>query len=218
MDSDLKRYLKSSLKRTVRKGAKKFLSREAQEELGVVKAKDTYAEDSDFNSFWAPVQSDLLSKPVSEKLKAWVIGFLVFLAVVLMVLILNLTSPDNSSYNQEGENLVVVKGETKNQPKEDESKIELAKGDEGQEVKEVEVTDIVVNPDSTDDIASKSPLLQSKNGSVVEYKVRSGDTLERICVKFYGKYNYDLIQKIKLANKIRNPRSLQIGQKLIIPF
>lgn len=57
----------------------------------------------------------------------------------------------------------------------------------------------------------------SKTGSE-NYTVKSGDTLEGIIVRFYGRYDLSKVAKIKEANKMSNPNNLQIGQKLIIPM
>jgi len=50
------------------------------------------------------------------------------------------------------------------------------------------------------------------------YTVKSGDTLEGIILRFYGRYDVDKITQIASANKMLNPNALQIGQKLIIPL
>ena len=50
------------------------------------------------------------------------------------------------------------------------------------------------------------------------YIVKSGDTLAGIIVRFYGSYDDSKISIIAEANKMSNPHSLQIGQKLIIPM
>ncbi|MBP7211760.1 LysM peptidoglycan-binding domain-containing protein [bacterium] len=50
------------------------------------------------------------------------------------------------------------------------------------------------------------------------YTVKTGDTLEGIIVRFYGKYDLSKVEKIKVANKLADPNNLQIGQKLIIPM
>ena len=50
------------------------------------------------------------------------------------------------------------------------------------------------------------------------YTVKSGDTLEGIILRFYGRYDTDKITQIATANKMTNPNALQIGQKLIIPL
>lgn len=51
-----------------------------------------------------------------------------------------------------------------------------------------------------------------------KYTVASGDTLESIIIRFYGKFDLSKIEKIKQANKMANPNNLQIGQNLIIPL
>lgn len=47
------------------------------------------------------------------------------------------------------------------------------------------------------------------------YKVRHGDTLEKIAAKFYG--NANQWKKIANANNMRDPRSLLIGKTIRIP-
>lgn len=55
-------------------------------------------------------------------------------------------------------------------------------------------------------------------GGSENYTVKSGDTLEGVIIRFYGKYDLSKVEKIKQANKMANPNNLQIGQKLIIPM
>ena len=50
------------------------------------------------------------------------------------------------------------------------------------------------------------------------YTVQSGDTLESIVIRFYGHFDLNKLEKIKVANNMSNPNALQIGQKLIIPM
>ena len=50
------------------------------------------------------------------------------------------------------------------------------------------------------------------------YTVKSGDTLESIIIRFYGRYDLDIVEKIRVANKMTNPNMLSIGQKLTIPL
>ena len=50
------------------------------------------------------------------------------------------------------------------------------------------------------------------------YTVKSGDTLEAIIIRFYGRFDVDKVAQIATANKMNNPNALQIGQKLIIPM
>lgn len=49
------------------------------------------------------------------------------------------------------------------------------------------------------------------------YTVRRGDSLAIIAQRVYGSSSIANIEKIKKANKIRNPRSIQVGQKLVTP-
>jgi len=61
----------------------------------------------------------------------------------------------------------------------------------------------------------------SKDGFDTErrekYTIKSGDTLDKITYRFYGKYDAKKIEEIKKINNILNPESLQIGQVLVIP-
>ena len=50
------------------------------------------------------------------------------------------------------------------------------------------------------------------------YTVVSGDTLEKIIIRFYGKNDISKIDKIVEANKLSSPNNLSIGQKLVIPM
>ena len=58
-----------------------------------------------------------------------------------------------------------------------------------------------------------SPILTNE-----EYIVKEGDTLESIVIRFYGHFDLNKLEKIKVANNMSNPNALQIGQKLIIPM
>ncbi|MBQ7450132.1 LysM peptidoglycan-binding domain-containing protein [bacterium] len=50
------------------------------------------------------------------------------------------------------------------------------------------------------------------------YTVVSGDTLEKIIIRFYGRNDVSKVDKIVEANKLSSPNSLSIGQKLVIPM
>lgn len=50
------------------------------------------------------------------------------------------------------------------------------------------------------------------------YTVKSGDTLEAIIIRFYGRYDTSKIDKIMKANNMSNPNQLSIGQSLTIPL
>ena len=66
-----------------------------------------------------------------------------------------------------------------------------------------------------DDVA---PVSTSEVVSTQEkYVVKSGDTLNGIAYRFYGKYNEAKILEIQRINNIANPASLRVGQELLIP-
>lgn len=50
------------------------------------------------------------------------------------------------------------------------------------------------------------------------YTIKSGDTLEGVIIRFYGKYDNSKVAKIMEVNNMSNPNQLSIGQKLIIPM
>ena len=50
------------------------------------------------------------------------------------------------------------------------------------------------------------------------YTVKEGDTLAGIIIRFYGSYDTSKIEKIRVANGMKNPNNISIGQKLIIPL
>ena len=211
------RNLTTNFKRTVRKNADRFLSPEIQDELGISNKVQASDVTDDFNTFWSPVQANVLaSSNQAEKISAWVIGAVAVLCIVLLVAIFSLVAPNSKSFSTNEGNVVVVDGESKTISKE--PKKATNKTVEEMTSEEINVQNIVVSSEDLSEVASKSPMLSSGSASVMEYKVRNGDTLERICVKFYGEYNSELIQKLKLANNIRNARYLRVGQKLIIPY
>lgn len=67
-----------------------------------------------------------------------------------------------------------------------------------------------------DKIGSEEPVTAPKGTE--SYKVKSGDTLAGIIIRFYGSYDVSKIDKIQQANGMKNPNDLQIGQSLIIPL
>lgn len=50
------------------------------------------------------------------------------------------------------------------------------------------------------------------------YTIKSGDTLDKIVVRFYGKYDAAKIKEIQEVNNLASPHMLQIGQVLTIPI
>ncbi len=65
------------------------------------------------------------------------------------------------------------------------------------------------------DTAKSSANVGSKTET---YTIKSGDTLDSVAMRFYGKYDNAQISKIANANNLANPNKLSIGQKLIIPI
>lgn len=211
--------IKGQIKKTFLKGAKKFLSPELREEFGV--DQTTYADkgssyDDTLNSFWDPVQTNNLTKRDTRKIAFWGIFAIVTLSIMLMALFFVLISPAQQHSKIDENTTLVVNGEN----------VENKIIEHNEEDLEVEKDPVKVENIKTEDSAEEedaaikeSPLLKSQDAAnVAEYHLQYGDTLETVCTKFYGSYSYEKIQKLKTANNIVNPRSLQIGQKLIIPF
>jgi len=67
------------------------------------------------------------------------------------------------------------------------------------------------------EVVSETKEAQSVNRQE-KYVIKSGDTLDKIAYRFYGKYDVKKIEEIKKINNITNPEGLQIGQVLIIPI
>lgn len=66
-----------------------------------------------------------------------------------------------------------------------------------------------------DSAATKPAVTVARNE---QYTVKSGDTLESIVIRFYGKFDMRKVNAIQEANKMANPNALSVGQKLIIPM
>ena len=64
---------------------------------------------------------------------------------------------------------------------------------------------------------TQSPATSVQSMSEEKYEVRSGDTLDKIAYRFYGKYDVEKIDAIQKLNNITDPSSLQIGQVILIP-
>ena len=73
--------------------------------------------------------------------------------------------------------------------------------------------------DDTEEVATDLPETEDLDEDIPEadtrYKVQPGDSLEKISRKFYGTITE--WKRIADANGITNPRSLKIGQELLIP-
>ncbi len=69
----------------------------------------------------------------------------------------------------------------------------------------------VIGEDTMSENALETPVSEEK------YVVKSGDTLNGIAYRFYGKYDEAKILEIQRINNITNPASIKIGQELTIP-
>lgn len=86
------------------------------------------------------------------------------------------------------------------------------------------VTGIFAHSVSKDTVAKAEYTLIPSSGSsgVVDsserYVVQSGDTIEKILIRFYGSYTKTFENNLLKANNLSNPNKLSIGQELIIPM
>ena len=220
----------SNLRRKVISKANHMLSDEVKEELGLKKYH--HSSDSGLNkdtqiNYFQPVDSQLINNQEAKILRSVAIVVILLLVVFIGFLFFKLIAPSDN-YINDREGITVVDGATvhKDIPTEDKEVLN-PKVSELKEMKEeqsdLNIEDIkVASPEETKDPAkelAKSPLLKSESAiQLVEYRVQSGDTLDRIAKRFYGSGSLENVNKIKTANKIRNARYLQIGQKLIIPY
>lgn len=67
-------------------------------------------------------------------------------------------------------------------------------------------------------ITPSSQTNQNLTGKTEKYVIQSGDTLEKISLRFYGTPDPSKIEQIQSANNMDNPNQVQIGQELIIPL
>lgn len=65
---------------------------------------------------------------------------------------------------------------------------------------------------NTEEITKKPTVVNDK------YKVKAGDSLEAISLKFYGKISPENTEKIRAANALASPHSIYAGQELLIPL
>ena len=63
--------------------------------------------------------------------------------------------------------------------------------------------------------ASQTEETSAKNET---YIVQNGDTIEKILIRFYGRYSKNSEISLMKANNMSNPNKLSIGQELIIPM
>lgn len=222
--------ISNKIKDKLNEGADKFLSSKVKEELGLNKpsldslyvlSENENIEDN-LNSFYKPVNSTFLSQRQYKKVKTWSIVLIVIATIALLMLFVSMMIPkSNIAVNPNGTE-IFVKGSNLVKPEDKiaEAQLEdLTNADAKKEESGLKVKDItVVDQDSSDALAQNSPLLKNPELELNKYKIRSGDTLEIISLKFYGSSRPRDIEKIKVANKIRNVRLLRIGQEILIPM
>lgn len=69
-----------------------------------------------------------------------------------------------------------------------------------------------VKTEKADNNSTTSSITQGET-----YVIKSGDTIDKIVSKFYGRYDTDKIDEILRVNNIKDPSKLQLGQTIIIP-
>ena len=215
--------IKDKIKKGIDRGTDKVLSAKLKDELGLNQPSlatlqtlsQTSDVDANLNSFFKPVSSTFLSSRGYKRIQNWAVTFIVIVSVALMILFFSLILPNKDYSNALAGSQVIVKGKKINANKVVESK---ADEDVKQPNEELGIENIVLANAPTQELARRSPLVNSGSVTLMEYKIRSGDTLERVASKFYGSSSYENVQKIKTANKIANARLIQIGQNLIIPM
>lgn len=162
--------------------------------------------ETQLNAFWDPVQLSAISSEDTRKLRFWG-GVLFAVAVVALIFALvYLIVPSEEKLSLRRGTSVVVDGKTKASRK-------IIHTDGVRE--EMLVENIQVG--GKEDLANKSPLLKPKKGSVVEYKVQAGDTIQTIAAKFYGTTAMTETEKIRTASGLSS-NTLRVGQRLVIPF
>ena len=218
--------ISNKIKDKLNRGADKFLSSKVKEELGFNKPtieglynlSENQNLDDNLNNFYKPVNSTFLSQREYKKIQNWALIFIAIVSLLLVFLFISMVVPHkNFKDNFEGAH-IFVKGSNITKPEDKIAEAQLEKEDEdekeGLEVKDINVADT----EEAKKIAQNSPLLKNTELDLNKYKIRSGDTLEKIALKFYGSSGPDVIDKIKIANKIRNARLLRIGQEILIPM
>lgn len=216
--------IKEKIKKGINSGTDKVLSAKLKDELGLnqpsLETLQTLSQDTDIdadlNAFFKPVNSTFLSSRDYKNIQNWALMLIIGVSVILFILFFSLILPHKDYSNAQAGSEVIVKGKNLNNKKT--KLVEVQAEDEEEPNEELSVENIVLAAAPTQQLVKRSPLLNSENVTLMEYKIRSGDTLEKVAYKFYGSSSYNNIQKIKMANKINNARLIQIGQSIIVPM
>lgn len=216
--------IKEKIKKGINTGTDRVLSAKLKDELGLnrpsMEALKNLSQHSDLdtnlNSFFTPVNSTFLSSRDYKNIQNWALMFIIGVSVVLFILFFSLILPHKNYSNAQFGSQVIVKGKSINTK--DKIATDIIDSIPEETNEELSVENIILATAPTQELVKRSPLLKSNSVTLMEYKIRSGDTIERVASKFYGSSSYDNIQKIKMANHINNARLLQIGQTVIIPM
>lgn len=76
----------------------------------------------------------------------------------------------------------------------------------------VKFTFIPADKQAPQEEQAETPVPQEK-----EYKVQAGDSIESICVRFYGRYDAAKIKEIQAKNNLKDINAIKIDQVLKIP-
>jgi nucleoid-associated protein YgaU len=216
--------IKDKIKKGINRGTSKVIPARLKDELGLTQPSlatlqtlsQTSDVDANLNSFFTPVSSTFLSSRDYKRIQNWALGIIIVVSLALMILFFSLILPSKDYSNALADSQVIVKGKTITEEK---KIIETQETDEIKEPnEELSIENIILASAPTQELARQSPLVNGGSVTLMEYKIRSGDTLERVASKFYGSSSYENIQKIKMANQIANARLIQVGQNLIIPM
>jgi len=218
--------IKSKLQNQLNSGADKYLSAKIKDELGLSKPtieslhalSENPGIEDDLNTFYKPVNSTFLSTKDYKNIQKWAITFIVLISIALVFLFFSMILPQKNYSNALKDSQIVVDGNALYDDEAIEAKIEEEEVDENEISEELQVENIALETTSAEALAQSSPLLQSDSVTLVEYSIQRGDTLETIAMRFYGNAYPSSVDKIKVANKIRNVRLIQVGQNLIIPM
>ncbi|MCK7516006.1 MAG: LysM peptidoglycan-binding domain-containing protein [Desulfobacterales bacterium] len=77
-------------------------------------------------------------------------------------------------------------------------------------VKEKVATPVTVTP--------STQVAPEADARTEKYVIESGDTLEKVAIKFYGDPSPSKIEKIQQINNLDDPNRISIGQELMIPL
>jgi LysM repeat protein len=195
--------------------------------------------------FFQPIDSQLLNSKEAQKVKSGSIIIITILIAFLLFLFFKLIVP-NDNYLNEREGITVVDGDTVHREIHkdiEKSKVneiqQMPLSESDLKVEDIKVASPRTSQKTINKIKTSSdPIAQieaerakeleaakkieaqnllNKQTRTNTYTVRRGDSLAIIAQRVYGSSSIANIEKIKKANKIRNPRSLQVGQKLVTP-